>query len=263
MKVNEVITEAGVWQGIKNVGRGLGQIAGGTATGTIGLLDRLAGGSGDVGTRAQRAQRQTDLLKNNLAKIDKELPKQALAYFQTRLADQGMNLDDPSSFNPQAVRNDMRAFAFEFFAGGEDQQVKSYIAQTLPFEPLPNKIDRKTALNYFKEITKIRSNAAIWVSQNQENLARAEKKQTQGPATREPTTPGLADGVSVFGTGEPMVLKVGKQIYYVADDGLWHERGNRNPVDPTWNAFLTQQADIATAESNFRGTGSSTPAARK
>ena len=35
MKVNEVITEAGVWQGIKNVGRGLGQIAGGAATGVV------------------------------------------------------------------------------------------------------------------------------------------------------------------------------------------------------------------------------------
>ena len=263
MKVNEVITEAGIWQGIKNAGRGLGRAMGGAATQGIRVLDMMAGGSGDVGTRAQRVRRETELRKDQLAKINKELPKQALEIFQTQLADQGMNLDDPTSFNPTAVRNEMRAFAFNFFAGGEEQNVKSYIAQTLPFEPLPNKIDRQTALNYFKEITKIRSNATIWVSQNQEKLAAAEKKQTQGPATREPTTPGLADGVSVFGTGEPMVLKVGKQIYYVADDGLWHERGNRNPVDPTWNAFLTQQADIATAESNFRGTGSSTPAARK
>ena len=72
MKVNEIITEAGVWQGIKNMGRGLGQVVGGAATAVVGGLDQLAGGSGNVGTRAQRAQRQTDLLKKNLADLDKE-----------------------------------------------------------------------------------------------------------------------------------------------------------------------------------------------
>jgi hypothetical protein len=29
------------------------------------------------------------------------------------------------------------------------------------------------------------------------------------------------------------------------DDGLWHEQGNRNPVDPTWNSFLNNQMDLA------------------
>jgi hypothetical protein len=188
-----------------------------------------------VGTRAQRAQRQTDLLKNNLAKIDKELPKQALAYFQTRLADQGMNLDDPTSFNPTAVRNDMRAFAFEFFAGGEDQQVKSYIAQTLPFEPLPNKIDRQTALNYFKEITKIRSNAAIWVSQNQENLARAEKKRTDGPA------PGIAQSVSVVNSADPLILRYKNTDFALTDDDRWVYFGSKKEASPEMTQFLNRQ----------------------
>jgi hypothetical protein len=235
MKVNEIISEAGVWQGIKNVGRGLGQIAGGAATKAVQGLDLLAGGSGDVGTRAQRAQRQTDLLKNNLAKIDKELPKQALAYFQTRLAEQGMNLDDPSSFNPQAVRNDMRAFAFEFFAGGEEEQVKSYIAQTLPFEPLPNKIDRKTALNYFKEITKIRSNAAIWVSQNQENLAQAEKKRTDQPS------PGIAQSVSVVNSADPLILRYKNTDFALTDDDRWVYFGSKKEASPEMAQFLNRQ----------------------
>jgi hypothetical protein len=235
MKVNEVITEAGVWQGIKNVGRGLGQIAGGAATGTIGLLDRLAGGSGDVGTRAQRAQRQTDSLKNNLAKIDKELPKQALAYFQTRLADQGMNLDDPTSFNPTAVRNEMREFALNFFAGGEEQDVKAYIVQTLPFEPLPNKIDRQTALNYFKEITKIRSNAAIWVSQNRENLARAEKKRTDQPA------PGIAQSVSVVNSADPLILRYKNTDFALTDDDRWVYFGSKKEASPEMTQFLNRQ----------------------
>jgi hypothetical protein len=252
MKVNEVITEAGVWQGIKNVGRGIGQIAGGAATGTIGLLDRMAGGSGDVGTRAQRAQRKTDALKNNLAEIDKELPKQALAYFQTQLADQGMNLSDPTSFNPTAVRNEMRAFAFNFFAGGEEQEIKSYIAQTLPFEPLPNKINSQTALNYFKEITKIRSNAAIWVAQNQENLAAAEKNQTREPATQEPPArPVSAGGVTLAsvagrdnaGQLTPTRVIYNNKPYALQDDGSWVDILKNKTVNPALASFLQQELE--------------------
>ena len=252
MKVNEVITEAGVWQGIKNVGRGIGQIAGDAATGTIGLLDRMAGGSGDVGTRAQRAQRKTDELKNNLAEIDKELPKQALAYFQTQLADQGMNLNDPTSFNPTAVRNEMRAFAFNFFAGGEEQEIKSYIAQTLPFEPLPNKINSQTALNYFKEITKIRSNAAIWVAQNQEKLAAAKKNQTREPATQEPPArPVSAGGVTLAsvagrdnaGQLTPTRVIYNNKPYALQDDGSWVDILKNKTVNPALASFLQQELE--------------------
>lgn len=235
MKVNEVITEAGVWQGIKNVGRGIGRAAGNAATGVVYGLDRLAGGSGDAGTRAQRAQRQEKSTKQNLAKIDKELPQQALAYFQTRMADQGMNLDDPTSFNPTAVRNEMREFALNFFAGGEEKDVKSYIVQTLPFEPLPNKIDRQTALNYFKEITKIRSNAAIWVAQNQEKLAAVEKKQTQEPA------PGIAQSVSVVNSANPLILRYKNADFALTDDDRWVYFGSKKEASPEMTQFLNKQ----------------------
>ena len=121
MKVNEIITEAGVWQGIKNVGRGLGQIAGGTATGTIGLLDRLAGGSGDVGTLKQQAQRKLNQTTRNLANINRELPQQALANFEAQLSQQDIDLHDPTTFHPTAMRNSLRDFGLQFFAGGEDR----------------------------------------------------------------------------------------------------------------------------------------------
>ena len=62
MKVNEIIIEAGVWQGVKTAGRGLGQVAkgvgqaaAGVGLGTLRALDRAGGGTGDVGTAAQRA----------------------------------------------------------------------------------------------------------------------------------------------------------------------------------------------------------------
>lgn len=54
----------------------------------------------------------------------------------------------------------------------------------------------------------------------------------------------LAPGVTLVDT-EPVIFQIGKKLYYIMDDGLWHEQGNRNPVDATWNAFLNNQMDIA------------------
>jgi len=54
----------------------------------------------------------------------------------------------------------------------------------------------------------------------------------------------LAPGVTLVDS-EPVIFQVGKKLYYIMDDGLWHEQGNRNPVDATWNAFLNNQMDIA------------------
>jgi hypothetical protein len=163
-----------------------------------------------------------------------------------------MNLDDPTSFNPTAVRNEMRAFAFNFFAGGEEQNVKSYIAQTLPFEPLPNKIDKQTALNYFKEITKIRSNAAIWVAQNQEKLAAAEKDQTQEPATQKPPAqPVSAGGVTLAsvagrdnaGQLTPTRVIYNNKPYALQDDGSWVDILKNKTVNPALASFLQQELE--------------------
>lgn len=237
MKVNEIISEAKVWQGIKNVGRGLGRALGGAATMAVRGLDQMAGGSGNVGTTSQQIRRRLDLTKKNLAKINKELPKQALAYFQSKLLDQGINLDDPTTFNPQAVRNDMRNFAFEFFAGGEQQNVKTYITQTLPYEPLPNKIDSRSVLNYFKEITKIRSNAAIWVAQNQVSQSEPEKTQTQAPAP----TPALTQGVSVVNSADPLILRYKNTDFALTNDDRWVYFGSNKEASPEMTQFLNKQ----------------------
>lgn len=233
MKVNEVVTEASVWQGIKNAGRGLGRAVGNAATGVVYGLDRLAGGSGDVGTRAQRVRRETELRKKQLADIDKELPQQALAYFQSELEDQGMNLNDPTSFNPQTVRNALREFALKFFAGGEEQNIKAYVVQTLPFEPLPNKLNKQTVLNYFKEITKIRSNAAIWVAQNQGTQSAPEKKQNQAPA--------IAQSVSVVNSANPLILRYKNSDFALTDDDRWVYFGSKKEASPEMTQFLNKQ----------------------
>lgn len=261
MKVNEIVSEGQVWQGIKQVGRGLGNVVGGAATGVVRGLDRLAGGSGQVGTKAQIAARNAEKKRKELARSDKQLPREALGNFEAELAQQGVDLDDLSGVSPRQLGTMLQSFAARFFAGGESRDIQNYIIKTLPYEPIPVQFNRTTIENYFGEVAKIRQNARTWIDQNREELASQKEKEAQAAAAAaaekqkpaEPAVPGLANGVSVLSM-EPMVLQVGKQRYYVADDGLWHEVGNRNPVDSTWGAFLTQQADIATPESDVRAT---------
>ena len=178
--------------------------------------------------------------------------------FEAELAQQGIDLDDLSGVSPRQLGTMLQSFAARFFAGAEGRDIQNYIIKTLPYEPIPVQFNRTTIEGYFEEVAKIRQNARTWVDQNREEIASQKEKEAQAAADAaekekpaEPAVPKLANGVSVLSM-EPMVLQVGKQRYYVADDGLWHEVGNRNPVDSTWGAFLTQQADIATPESSIR-----------
>jgi hypothetical protein len=162
-----------------------------------------------------------------------------------------MNLDDPTSFNPTAVRNDMRAFAFEFFAGGEEEQVKSYIAQTLPFEPLPNKIDRKTALNYFREITKIRSNAVLWIAQNQASQAVQQAQQTQQAQQAQQARPTSAGGVTLTrsagrdnaGQPTPTYITYQDRPFALMDDGRWVDVRRGKTVNTALASFLQTELE--------------------
>jgi hypothetical protein len=237
MKVNEVITEAGVWQGIKNVGRGIGQIAGGAATGVVYGLDRLAGGSGDVGTLKQRAQRKLNQTTKNLAAVNRELPQQALANFEVQLSQSGIDLNDPTTFNPTSVRNSLRDFGLQFFAGGEDDAVKAYIVQTVQYEPLPSKIDGKTVLNYFKELTKIRSNAVVWITQNQSLQAIQQAQQAQ----QTQQGPELTPGVSVVNSADPLILRYKNTDYALTNDDRWVYLGSKKEASPEMTQFLNKQ----------------------
>ena len=75
MKVNEIISEGQVWNGIKQVGRGIGNVVGGAATGVVRGLDSLAGGTGQVGTKSQIAARNAEKKRKELARSDKQLPE--------------------------------------------------------------------------------------------------------------------------------------------------------------------------------------------
>jgi len=257
MKVNEVITEAGVWQGIKNVGRGLGRAVGGVATGAVKGLDILGGGSGDVGTATQRAQRRAAEEEEIENKIKEKLPVEALATFEQQMSEKGYNLNDPRTFNPQAMRQELKNFAVSFFAGGEERDIQSYIAQTVQFEPLPNQINRKTIRNYFNEITKIRANAFTWIQQNQasqqaqQNQASQQAQQPAANLQTAPAQPVSAGGVTLNrsagrnNAGQPTPTSVTYQNHPFAlmDDGRWVDVRSGKTVNTALASFLQTELE--------------------
>lgn len=78
----------------------------------------------------------------------------------------------------------------------------------------------------------------------QEPEAAIQQPSATMPAQQPERKAKLAPGVTIVDT-EPVIIQVGKKLYYIMDDGLWHEQGNRNPVDATWNSFLNNQMDLA------------------
>jgi len=72
MKINDIV-EGRIWQGVKDVGRGLGGIASGIGVGTAKALDKFAGGKGEVGVygtdfgAGTDSQRQLNIAKDATA----------------------------------------------------------------------------------------------------------------------------------------------------------------------------------------------------
>jgi hypothetical protein len=174
MNLNDFATEGQVWDGVKQVGRGLGSVAkgiggvaAGVGTGLVKGLDMLGGGSGDVGTMTQRAERSARNEKKHfdaeLKQYDRRIPTYAITEFINRLKEQQIDINNDKTYNRDDVLNQLRAFATEFYAAdpGYDEQTKTlnkYMLGKIDDEPLPNTINKQTvgayltALSHLKKI---------------------------------------------------------------------------------------------------------------
>ena len=90
----------------------------------------------------------------------------------------------------------------------------------------------------------------------------AAQQAAQQPA--QPAGPQLAPGVTAVST-EPVILRYNKRDYFIADDGLWHEMNNRNPVPEAWQQFFDRQAEIVEPQRTIlqRPAPTTKPAARQ
>lgn len=159
MKVNEIISEAGVWQGVKTIGKGLGQVAGGAAMGSMRFLDRLAGGTGNIGTAAQQAAYTSQERTVAQTSARAQLPKDALAKFKLAMQEKGFDISKPATFNSNELKQELQTFAFQYYAGREEQPIQQYILRGIQAEPLPPVINPSSVLQYLTDINTVRNKA--------------------------------------------------------------------------------------------------------
>lgn len=244
MKVNDILNEGPISQGIKAVGRGLGS----AATGVIRGLDRMAGGTGDVGTAAQRAARASANERKKREIMMRELPRRALADFKEDLKQFGIKLDDPRTFNIRDVQQRMQVFAAKFFAGDESPEVREYILKTLPYEIVPSQINSTSVERYFEEIAKIRDNAEQWLAQNREEDQKLAAKQqaaeiqaaqqAQQAQQQSQTIPTFNTGVQIISPSSPIVFRYRNRDYVLNNNDRWVYLGSDKEVSPELGDFL-------------------------
>jgi hypothetical protein len=251
MKVNEIIVED-VMDGIKTAGKGLGtmakglgQAAGSAAMSTLRGLDKLSGGTGNIGTqRQQDAYAAQNKEKNTLA-VRNKLPADAMVKFEREMSKKGFDINNPSTYNTNQLGNEMQIFASQYFAGGESQILKKYINQSIPYQPLPAILNPKSIQTYFSEINKIRSNGYAWAQQNAQSqpATTATNASTQETLPKQSTaSQGLDTGFTIVNSN-PIVLRYGKQTFELSDDGQWTYLNSNKRLSPGMSAILNKQLE--------------------
>lgn len=231
MKIKDIISEQGVWSGVKNVGKGLGQIAGGVGMGALRALDKIGGGTGEVGTASQIASYKAAQKAKQSAQVSKRLPAEALAAFQAELEKMGINLNDARTFNPEQVEKMLEQFALQFFTSDQTESIANYIYHQSTSVPMPTVINSKSAMEYFNRMAQIKKDAQGILQQ-----------------TGKSTTPlhtvaaGPARGISLI-HDYPAIIKYNNTNYSLSDDGFWEDDNGVRPKKQ-WQLFLYKQADL-------------------
>lgn len=247
MRINEVITEAGL---LGKIGKGLGKVA----IAPVRALDKLAGGTGEVGTASQKADYRAGKLEKQKQKVkiaNQTAVSQAYERFEHSLRSQGVVLNDPRTYN-ENLKDMLHAFANYYY--GSDYSTGPVIQKEINKLPLPTQLNPGTikkylddAGNIFVGVTDNLLSYQLAQSKEQAAKAQAEKeKAAQEKTAQQPQQsagPKLAPGVTAVST-DPVILRYGKRDYYIADDGMWHEMNNRTPVDDAWQQFFDKQAEL-------------------
>lgn len=233
MKIKDIM-EGQIWQGFKQMGKGLGNVAGGVATAGVRALDKFGGGQGKVGTAAQQAAYAAAQKAKSKITARAGLPKQAAAEFMANLEQQGIDINDARSFDLETIRNYMQEFAMTFFAKGQGQGIEEYIRKASASIPVPGNINGKTVEQYFSRINQVRDDALNVVQYG----AAGSDAGPSAPIGGKPA-PGIA-----LVNDYPVIISYNKKEYTIDDaSGEWEdEKGAK--VKSQYQVFLYKQADL-------------------
>ena len=176
MKVSDIIVES-VWQGIRKVGSGLGNVAGSTISGALGMADKLTGGTGvrGFGTLAQLSKKDQELERKAHAIIEKQygnLAYRAMDDFILEMDNMGYSMAKIELIgrlaNPriQAEANRLRKYLLDwtksYYTFGmprDSMELRVFMDefQKIPFPALK----QNEIFKYFKEAENIKKAIAV------------------------------------------------------------------------------------------------------
>lgn len=231
MKIKDIIVEQGVWQGVKTVGKGLGQIAGGVGMGALRGLDKLGGGKGQVGTAQQQAAYAAAKQAKQMAQVGKQLPAKALAQFQAELSTMGIDLADARTVHPEQVERMLEQFALQFFGSGQPEGVMNYIMHHANSVPMPTVVNPKSAQEYLNRMNQLKQDALGIVKQTGKGGT---------PLHAASSTP--VKGIALI-NDFPAIIKYNNVNYSLNDKGEWEDDNGTIPKRQ-WQLFFYKQADL-------------------
>lgn len=241
MKIKDVVAEAGI---LGKIGRGLA----GAATGAVRMLDKAAGGKGDVGTQSQRAAYQDKIQQSQYAKARGTVGKAAFTEFADSLEQNNVNLQDPGSYDPAAVGNYLKNFAQNYFAVGDryhtsaqSKAISAGVLQALERLPTPGTINNITVQDYLEKANIARTSI---INQVDKML---DTRQSAAPATgagvpAKPAAGPLPADLTVV-SSSPMVMRYRNQDFALTDSGRWVRFGSNKLASPEMEAYLTRQLE--------------------
>lgn len=243
MKIKEVVTEAGV---LSTIGRGLA----GAATGAIRMLDKAAGGTGDVGTQAQRDAYKKKEDRKEYARARATVGKAAFAEFVDSLEQNNIDLQNPNSYNPEAIKNYLKNFAQTYFAvgdsyhtGAQQRAISAGVSQALEQIPVPTTLNNISAQDYLEKANAARTSI---INQVDRMLDTRQSRAAQPTAdATEPAAPAaspLPADLTVV-SSSPVVLRYRNQDFALTDDDRWVRFGTNKLVSPEMEAYLNRQLE--------------------
>lgn len=254
MKVNE-ITEGQIWQGVKQVAKGLGNVAGGIGMGTLRALDKLGGGTGKIGTASQQAAQ----LRQKQDREEKTLVRRALEELQTTLIiNYNLKIKDLEKLDPNqknTIKTYLQRWANQFFSKDIDPNMLSSMSEEIKKLRAPAYLSTSEIKDYFNQIFYIRQSA------RELNLPQtATVRQTAGGSTQ-PAMATSPAGVQIInmpsstsgpgGSATNLVVRYKNQDFILMDNpdptqpDIWVNLSGK-PLAPAMAKFLTDQVAIAT-----------------
>lgn len=243
MKIKEVVSEAGV---LSKIGRGLA----GAATSAIRMLDKAAGGTGDVGTQAQRDAYKKKEDRKEYARARATVGKAAFTEFVDSLEQNNVNLQDPNSYDPAAIGNYLKNFAQNYFAvgdsyhtGAQQRAISAGVSQALEQIPVPAKLNNISAQDYLEKANTARTSIINQVDRMLDTrAARAAQPTADETQPAAPAASPLPTDLTVV-SSSPVILRYRNQDFALTDDDRWVKFGSNKLASPEMEAYLNRQLE--------------------